>query len=348
MTADLVIATDSGLYCPAGDFHIDPHRKVPRAIITHGHADHARPGMGHYWATKAGEGLMRARVSRESAMTLLDYGERITMGRATVSLHPAGHVLGSAQVRIAVDGEVWVVSGDYKRCADPTCAPFEPVPCDTFITEATFALPVYRWDAPEVVAQEIFDWWQASAAEGKTAVLFCYSLGKAQRVLAELTRFFDADALARGDVPPVLLHGAMTPLVEVYRKAGVKMMPTEAVGTPPKGTSFAGRLILAPPGASGTPWMRRFAPYSSGFASGWMRLRGTRRREAYDKGFTMSDHTDWPGLIRTIEETGAKRVLATHGNTDALIAYLREKGIDAAELKTAFEGEQGATTTETA
>ena len=207
---------------------------------------------------------------------------------------------------------------------------------------------MYRWDAPEVVAQEIFDWWQASAAEGKTAVLFCYSLGKAQRVLAELTRFFDADALARGDVPPVLLHGAMPPLVEVYRKAGVKMMPTEAVGTPPKGTSFAGRLILAPPGASGTPWMRRFAPYSSGFASGWMRLRGTRRREAYDKGFTMSDHTDWPGLIRTIEETGAKRVLATHGNTDALIAYLREKGIDAAELKTAFEGEQGATTTETA
>ena len=329
---DLVIPTENGLYCPAGDFHIDPHRKVARAVITHGHADHARFGMGHYWGAKAGEGLLRARVGRDSAMTLLDYGARIALGDATVSLHPAGHVLGSAQVRIEFNGEVWVVSGDYKRCPDPTCLPFEVVSCDTFITEATFALPVYKWDEPAQVAREMFEWWQQCKAEGKTAVLFCYALGKAQRVLAELTRYTDET---------VLLHGAMTPLVEVYRKVGVKMLPTEAVGAPPKGTVFAGRLVLAPPGASGTPWMRRFAPYSTGFASGWMRIRGTRRREAYDKGFVMSDHTDWPGLIRTIEETGARRVLATLGNTGALLAYLAERGIAASELKTAFEGEQG-------
>lgn len=290
--------------------------------------------MGHYWAARPGEGLMRKRVGRDSAMTLLDYGERITLGSATVSLHPAGHVLGSAQVRIAVDGEVWVVSGDYKRCPDPSCAPFEPVPCGTFITETTFANPIYQWDAPALVAREIFDWWQQCKADGRAAVLFCYALGKAQRVLAELTQFFDADALARGEVEPVLLHGAMTPLVEVYRKAGIRMLPTEAVGAPPRGTSFAGRLILAPPGASGTPWMRLFAPCATGFASGWM-SQASRRRAAYDRGFTLSDHADWTGLIRSIEETGARRVRTMHGDSTALIAHLEARGIEARPLAAA-------------
>lgn len=333
--SDLVIATDAGLYCPAGDFYIDPQHKVSRAVVTHAHADHARPGMGHYWASQSSVGLMRLRVGRDAPMTLVPYGERITLGRATVSLHPAGHVLGSAQIRIEVDGEVWVVSGDYKRCVDPSCEPFEPVRCGTFITEATFAQPIYQWDAPGVVAQQIFDWWQQCKADGKAAVLFCYALGKAQRVLAELMPFFDADALARGEIEPVLLHDAMTPLVAAYRKAGVRMLPTEAVGTPPKGSVFAGRLILAPPGARGTPWLRRFTPCATGFASGWMRVSGNRRSQAYDRGFTLSDHSDWPGLIRTIEQTGAKRVLAMHGDSETLLAYLRAKGIEAAALKTA-------------
>lgn len=328
--SDLVIATDSGLYCPAGDFHIDPHRPVSSAVITHGHADHARRGMGHYWGAQPGEGLLRARVGRDAAITLMNYGERFAMGAASVSLHSAGHILGSAQVRVEAAGRVWVVSGDYKRCPDPTCAPFEVVPCDTFITEATFASPGYHWDTPEIIARDIFEWWQQCKAEGKTAVLFCYALGKAQRVLAELTRFTDET---------VLLHSAMPPLVAIYRKAGVKMLPTQAVGTPPRDTVFAGRLILAPPGARGTPWMRQFSPYSTGFASGWMGVQGTARRQAYDRGFAMSDHADWPGLIRTIEETGAKRVLATHGNSKALLRHLQERGVDADELKTAPEGE---------
>lgn len=321
--SDLVISTPSGLYCPAGDFYIDPSGKVPRAVITHAHGDHARPGMGHYWAAKVGEGLLRARIGRDAASTLLNYGERITLGGATVSLHPAGHILGSAQVRIAIADAVWVASGDYKRCPDPTCAPFEPVRCDTFVTEATFAKPQFQWQNPSTVASEIYQWWQQCKAEGKAAVLFCYALGKAQRVLAELTRYTDET---------VCLHGAMTPLVKLYRQAGVAMLPTLPVAAPPRNMSFAGRLVLAPPGARGTPWLRRFAPFATGFASGWMGEPQAPRRAAFDRGFTLSDHADWPGLIRSIEQTGAQRVRTMHGDSTALIAHLKAQGIDAAEL----------------
>lgn len=319
----LVVASAAGLYCPAGDFHIDPVKKVPRAVLTHAHADHARPGMGQYWAARPGEGLLKIRLGRNAPLSSLDYGERLQLGSATVSLHPAGHVLGSAQVRIEVAGEVWVVSGDYKRCPDPSCAPFEPVPCDTFVTEASFARPDFQWQPPVVVMREIFDWWRQCQAEGRAAVLFCYALGKAQRILAEL-------AVLTNET--VLLHPAMTPLVKAYRQAGVAMLATEPVGDRPRGTSFAGRLVLAPPGAGGTPWMRRFAPYSTALASGWMQLQGTPRRAAYERGFVLSDHSDWPGLIRSIEETGARQVLVMHGRSEALVAHLRERGIAAAAL----------------
>lgn len=321
--SDLVVLSDAGLYCPAGDFHIDPSRKVAHAVVTHAHADHARPGMGQYWGAQPGEGLLKIRLGRAAPLRSLAYGERTRIGDATVSLHPAGHVLGSAQVRIEVAGEVWVVSGDYKRCPDPSCAPFEPVACDTFVTEATFAQPHFQWQPPARVVQDILSWWQQCKAEGKAAVLFAYALGKAQRILAELAAHSDET---------VLLHSAMTPLVKAYRQAGVRMLPTEPVGDRPKGTSFAGRLVLAPPGAGGTPWMRRFAPYDTAFASGWMQLEGTRRRAAYQRGFALSDHSDWPGLIRSIEESGARRVLAMHGRTDLLITHLRERGIEAEEL----------------
>ena len=329
--SDLVVATAEGLYCPAGDFFIDPQRPVARAIITHAHADHARRGAGHYWAARPGEGLLRVRLGRQAPLTLLDHGERITLGAATVSLHPAGHILGSAQVRIEVGGTVWVVSGDYKRCDDPTCAPFEPVPCDVFVTEATFARPEFVWNAPEAVMRAVFDWWQHCKAEGKAAVLFCYALGKAQRLLAGLRVIADETMRSPDALEPVLLHGAMPPLVKCYRQAGVKMLPAEAVGTPARGTRFAGRLVLAPPGAGGTPWMRRFAPCETAFASGWMRLDDPRRK-AYDRAFALSDHADWPGLIRTIAETGARRVLAMHGDSAALIEHCRARGLAADAL----------------
>jgi putative mRNA 3-end processing factor len=338
----LVVATPEGLYCPAGDFHIDPWRPVPRAVITHAHADHARTGSKHYWTAAPGLKLMRERLGRQAPITPLAYGEVVPFGDTRVSLHPAGHVLGSAQVRIEHAGQAWVVSGDYKRDPDPSCEPFEPLRCDTFITEATFALPAYRWAPPRETTREIAAWWQAAREADQAAVLFCYSLGKAQRVLAELA------ALAEDECEPlrpardavVGVHGAMPALIKAYRDAGVAMLATESVVNARKGTSFAGRLILAPPGAGGTPWMRRFAPYTTGFASGWMHVNDTRRQR-YHRGFALSDHADWNSLLRTISETGARRVLVTHGHGDALIAHLRGLGLDAAMLHTRFEGETG-------
>ena len=326
---DLIQLRPEGLYCPAGDFHIDPWRPVPRAVITHGHGDHARTGMGAYHTTRIGLPILEWRLGDQIYMAH-EYGAPFRMGDATVSLHPAGHVLGSAQVRVEVDGEGWVASGDYKRQHDPTCDPFEVVRCDTFITEATFGLPVYRWPETAEVAREIVEWRDACAAEGVAAVLFCYALGKAQRVLAELAAFTDQ---------PALLHGAVAAGVEVYRRAGVPMLATRPVAEEAKGADFAGQLVLAPPSAAGSAWMRRFRRAQTGFASGWMRIRGNRRRRNHDRGFVLSDHADWPDLVRTVRETGARRILCTHGNTDAVVRALREDGIDADALRTAFGGE---------
>ena len=330
MADPLVIPTADGLHCPAGDFHIDPWRPVATALITHGHSDHARPGHGRYYAARAGLGILRKRLG-DVQVAGLEYGEPVRLGRATVSLHPAGHVLGSAQVRIEADGGTWVVSGDYKRDPDPTCAPFEVVACDTFISEATFALPIYRWRPTAEVVGEIWAWWQANARAGVASVLGCYALGKAQRVLAELRRHTDR---------PVYVHGAVAALTDLYRAAGVAMLPTVTVGS--ERTDYAGELVVAPPGADGTPWMRRFGKASTGFCSGWMRVRGNRRRRGYDRGFVLSDHADWPSLLRTIRETGARRALLTHGHSDVLVRYLRERGLDAGALETAFGGEEGA------
>jgi putative mRNA 3-end processing factor len=320
---DLVRATDDGLFCPAGDFHIDPQRPVARALITHAHGDHARPGSQAYWCALGGESILRQRLGSGARVHALDYGVSRRFGDAQVSLHPAGHILGSAQVRIEAHGQVWVVSGDYKRDPDPTCRGFEPVRCDVFVTEATFAQPQFRWPAPATVAAEIHDWWQANGANGEASVLFCYALGKAQRVLAELTRYTNRT---------VFLHAAMTTLVRLYRNAGVTMLPTLGINQLPRHQDYAGSLILAPPGARDTPWLKRFAPYRSGFASGWMGSAGAPQIEGLDRGFTLSDHADWPSLLRTIRETGARRVLAMHGQTDTLLALLREWGLDAGRL----------------
>lgn len=326
---DLIVPTPQGLYCPAGDFHIDPWGRAETAIITHAHGDHARSGSAQYFGASPGLPLLHERL-RDSSVAPLDYGSQHRFGRAIVSLHPAGHILGSSQVRIEVDGRVCVVSGDYKRAPDPTCAPFEVVPCDVFVTEATFALPVYRWPSMDEITRDILAWWDECIAARVPAVLFCYALGKAQRVLAELALRTDRT---------VHLHGAMLALVERYRELGVAMLPTVAVSDSAHGRDFAGELILAPPSAAGAPWMRRFANASTGFASGWMRIRGNRRRRGYDRGFVISDHADWPALIDTIIATGAARVLPTHGNTDALVPYLRERGLDAEALRTEYGGE---------
>ena len=327
--ADLVVLTPQGLYCPAGDFHIDPWRPVPRAVITHGHGDHARRGMGRYWCTTDSVPILQWRLGEQDVVPLA-YGEPADFGPARVSLHSAGHVLGSAQVRIEVAGEVWVVSGDYKRQPDPTCAPFEVVRCDTFITEATFGLPVYRWPDTADVAREIVQWREECAARGEAAILYCYALGKAQRVLAEVARI---------DPRPVWLHGAVESGVAVYRAAGIDVGPTVPVSEADKGVDYAGSLVMAPPSAAGSTWLRRFGKAQHGFASGWMRLRGNRRRGNYDRGFVVSDHADWPDLLDTVAQTGARRVIATHGNTDALVRVLNERGITTGTFQTDYGAE---------
>lgn len=327
MSDDLIQATDNGLYCPAGGFYIDPWRPVAHAVITHAHADHARPGSRRYYTAPTGLPLLKKRLGADQHVTPLRYGERYRFGDCTVSLHPAGHILGSAQVRVACGDSVWVASGDFKRGTDPSCEPFELVACDTFISEATFALPVYRWPDSQHVARAIHDWWQANAAEGRASILFTYALGKAQRILAELRQLSHR---------PVYLHGAVVPLTGIYRQAGIPMVPTAPVSERDDSDGFAGELIIAPPSADGSRWMRRFRRPARGFASGWMRIRGNRRRRGFDRGFVLSDHADWPELLRTFAETGACRILTTHGRANELVAYLREHGYDAAPLATPY------------
>jgi putative mRNA 3-end processing factor len=329
--SDVVRSTPSGLLCEAGGFHVDPWGASALAVITHVHGDHLQLGSERYLCAAPSLPFIRKRLGPETRAEGVPYGEQVRLGDARVSFHPAGHVLGSAQVRIEAAGAVWVVSGDYKRAPDPTCAPFEVVPCDVFITEATFGLPIYRWEEPSVVVAQILAWWNANREAGMASVLFCYAMGKAQRILAELAALTDR---------PALVHGAIEGLVELYRSAGVRMLPTLKVSDTAKGRSFAGELILAPPAAAGSTWMRRFGTSrETAFASGWMRVRGTRRRKGFDRGFALSDHADWPALLRTIGETGARRVLVTHGYSDELSRYLAERGVQAAALATAYEGE---------
>jgi putative mRNA 3-end processing factor len=329
----MLTESPDGLFCPAGGFYIDPWRPVARAIITHAHGDHARSGSAAYLCATPGLGLLRRRFGAEAIIEHLAYGQQTTIGGVRVTFHPAGHVLGSSQVRLeSSDGAegVWVVGGDYKRVHDPTCDPFEPLRCDTFVTESTFGLPIYRWDPAEVVVGEVLDWWRGNESDRKGSVLFCYTIGKAQRVLAELARHTDRR---------VLVHGMMLSTIEAYREAGVSMLPVESATEKPRGTSFAGELVLAPLSARGTPWMRRLGDISDGFASGLMRVRGVRRQRAFDRGFVLSDHADWPDLLQTVKDTGASRVLATHGYAEALARTLADRGLESGTIRTAWEGE---------
>lgn len=326
----MIVADGHGAACPAGGFVIDPLIPAANAVITHAHADHARPGSGTYWCAAPTAPLLRRRLG-DVDVRPIPYGEPFRLGDVRVSFHPAGHVLGSAQVRLEAGGEVWGVSGDYKRDDDPTCAPFAPVRCDVFVTEATFGLPIYRWDPPAAVFADVWAWWSANRAAGRASVLLGYALGKAQRLLAGLAAHTDQ---------PVYVHGAVEPLVRIYRDAGVAMLPTLPVADTTKGRSFAGQLVIAPPGWEATPWIRRFGDAAIGFASGWMRVRAMRRRRAIDRGFVLSDHADWPSLVRTVAETGARRVLVTHGHVAPLVRHLREAGVDAAPLAAGWEVEE--------
>ena len=315
---------NQGLYCPAADAWIDPPCPVKRAIITHAHADHARPGCGEYWACDQSETILRQRLGRDIKIHSINYGKEFRLGQAKLSLHSAGHVLGSAQVRIEVGDEVWLVTGDYKRCHDPSCEPFESVKCDVLITESTFGLPIYRWKSGKQVAREIYEWWRTETEH--PSLLFCYAFGKAQRVLAELKSL--------GIMEEVLLHGAVETITGHYREAGVNMVPTRPVSELERKDPLKGRLIIAPPSAYKSPWMKRFKEPQTAFASGWMAVRGARRRRGYERGFVLSDHADWTGLIMTIKQSEAKTIYITHGQEDILARYLTEvEGLNAFPLE---------------
>jgi len=327
---DLLRATEHGLYCEAGDFHIDPWIPVDRALITHAHGDHARWGSRAYACSTECERVLRTRMGPEANITTYQWGSRTTINGVHVSFHPAGHILGSAQIRVEHRGETWVVSGDYKTEPDPTCSAFEPVPCNVFVTESTFGLPIYRWEPQSETFSAIAEWWRSNREAGRASVIFAYALGKAQRLLAGLA------PNAQGNF---YTHGAVERLNRDYRDGGITLPPTTYAASVPKGHDWTGALIIAPPSAAGSTWLRRFGQVSTAFASGWMRVRGARRRRSVDRGFALSDHVDWPALMNAIQATGAGRVLVTHGYRDTVVRALREQGLDADTLASRWEGE---------
>ena len=322
--------TDRGLYCEAGDFHIDPWLPADRAVITHAHGDHARWGSRSYLGSREGERVLRTRLGAGARIRTADWGEAVQINGVRISLHPAGHILGSAQVRVEHGGEVWVVSGDYKTEPDPTCTPFEPVRCHTFVTESTFGLPIYRWAPQAEVFAEVRAWWRANREAGRASVLFGYALGKAQRLLA---------GVLGAEEGPIFTHGAVERLNGDYRESGIALPPTTYAGAAPRSQDWSGALIVAPPSAAGSPWIRRFGAASTAFASGWMRIRGARRRRSVDRGFVLSDHVDWPALLDAVDATGADRVWVTHGYREPVVRWLREHGLEAEAVVSRWEGE---------
>lgn len=323
--AAVLTFTDRGIYCPAGDFFIDPWRPVARAVLTHGHADHARPGHDSYLTTAAAAPVIRHRLGAIRLDTVA-FGETRQIGGARVSLHPAGHVPGSAQIRVEVAGEVWVVSGDYKTAPDGLSEPFAPLACHAFISECTFGLPIFSWAPQERVLEDLAAWVVANRAEGRFSLLGVYALGKAQRILAGLG----------GRLGPVLTHGAIEETCAVMRAQGIALPPTERVTPDTDLSAHAGALVLAPPAALGGPWARRFGRPAAAVASGWMQLRGVRRRRGAERGFVLSDHADWAGLNAAIAATGAERVFVTHGYTAAFSRWLTLQGYDAGVVATEY------------
>lgn len=330
MPKELLTLTKCGIFCEDGDFYIDPWRPVDKAVITHAHGDHARRGSKKYLASHESKLLLELRLGSDINLQTVSYGEKITFNNVTVSLHPAGHILGSSQVRVERNGEVWVVSGDYKIDEDCTCQKFELVKCHTFITESTFGLPVYKWLPQQQIFDDINQWWKKNKEEGIASIIFGYSLGKAQRILSGLDP----------SIGLIYTHGAVENLTEAYRNTGKTLPSTKYIGDIKDKNEFKGAMIIAPPSADNTPWLKRFGNGSRAFASGWMQVRGAKRWRAIDRGFVLSDHVDWNGIISTVKETGAENIWATHGYTLPLVKWLCDNGWNAKTLKTEFEGER--------
>ncbi len=331
----LLQETLRGLYCPTGDFFIDPRHPVDRAVVTHAHTDHARWGCRRYLAAKPSEHLLRMRMNDDAQFDFLAYGESVTINGVDVSFHPAGHILGSAQIRLEHRGRVAVISGDYKLGNDPTCESWQPIKCNLFVTESTFGLPIYRWQPEQVIADSINDWWRESRDAGKCCVLYGYAVGKSQRLLASLDP----------SIGPIYTHGAVEKGNEAYRRTGISLPDTTYVGSLSGKQDWKGAMVVAVPSAHGTPWIRKFGRVSTAMASGWMAVRGARRRRAVDRGFVMSDHVDWPSLLTAVEACDPELVWVTHGYCAAVARYLIETGRDARVIdsRTRSDGEEDET-----
>ncbi|AHM59161.1 RNA procession exonuclease [Flammeovirgaceae bacterium 311] len=328
---NLLEINDCGIYCSQADVYIDPWKPVPKALITHAHGDHARSGNKFYLAHQQSEQVLRLRLGQDIKLQTVTYGEKVTINGVGISFHPAGHITGSAQIRLEHEGQVWVASGDYKTEKDKTCTPFEPVTCHTFITESTFGLPIYNWRPQQEIFQEISEWWRINREEGFTSLLCGYSLGKAQRLLANVDEH----------IGPILLHGAVYNVCEALKQDGLQLPPYERLSQDTPKSQISGSLVIAPPSALNTPWMNKLKPVRTAIASGWMNLRGAKRRRAVDRGFVLSDHADWEGLNTAIKQTGAERVLVTHGYTAAFSRWLQTQGYEAQEVHTLYTGELG-------
>jgi putative mRNA 3-end processing factor len=327
-SSDLLTFNSKGIYCPQAQVYLDPWQPVERAIITHGHSDHARYGHRHYLTHHSNIPILRHRLG-DIHIEGVDWGKQFFINGVSFSLHPAGHILGSSQVRVEYQGEVWVFTGDYKDEPDGVCTPYESIKCHTMITECTFGIPAFKWKPQEHVFAEINSWWHQNQAEGKTSILFGYTLGKAQRIL----KYLDPS------IGRIYTHGSVENMTKVLRSQ-TDLPQTQLVTREIPSHELRGSIVVAPPSAHGSPWIRRFVPFETGTCSGWMAFRGARARRATDKGFVLSDHCDWQGLLKSIKASGASRVICTHGYTDIFSKYLREIGYDASVENTVFEGEK--------
>ncbi len=326
----LIQFTDKGLYCEPGDFYIDPWCGVNRAVITHAHSDHARWGSKHYLCHSLSKPILQLRLGADNSFETLGWNEPVYMQGVTVSLHPAGHIIGSSMVRVEYKGEVWLITGDYKLENDGLSGAWEPVSCHTLITECTFGLPIYQWKPQEEIFMDIRSWVLQNQSAGKNSLLIAYSLGKAQRLL---------QAVAPLGIP-IYVHGAIWNTHLAIQEAGVQLPEVIRITQETPRNALKNAIIIAPPGAEGTPWMQKLQPLSLGICSGWMQVRGNARRRNADRGFVLSDHADWPSLLKAVELCGAEKVYTTHGFTAAFSRFLNDMGIASEEVKTEYGTEE--------
>jgi putative mRNA 3-end processing factor len=325
----LVRLTDKGLFCEIGGFYIDPSKSVDKALITHSHSDHARRGSHSYLTVKQGEHLLKQRLGNRINLQTVNYSEEIYLNGVRVSFHPAGHILGSAQIRIESKGEVWVISGDYKLEKDLTCEKFEPVKCNTFITESTFGLPIFKWRSQSQVFKEINSWWCRNNNSNNISIIFGYAIGKAQRIISGLDP----------SIGTIYAHPAVEIINQCYRNSRVNLPETKNINELDGKDPLTGALIIAPPSADIFQMIGKHRNFSSAFVSGWMQIRKNRNRNSFDRGFSLSDHADWEGLLQAVKETQAENILITHGYTSQLTKWFCENSFNAGVLETSLNRE---------